>query len=130
MKAAQSRSDDTAKNIVARIGFEHDLVTAEANQPSSNPGFHSPTVLLCILLGSGVWLGNHLDPEQWGWKRQSSSNVESPTEEGFYMNDETTDVLLLVQFMSNQEDEEEEENRERKEDEGEQEEIPNDDEDE
>lgn len=30
MKAAQSRSDDTAKTIVARIGFEHDLVAAEA----------------------------------------------------------------------------------------------------
>ncbi|KAG8290201.1 hypothetical protein J6590_087951 [Homalodisca vitripennis] len=30
MKAAQSRSDDTEKTIVARIGFEHDVVAAEA----------------------------------------------------------------------------------------------------
>jgi hypothetical protein len=127
-----------------------------------------------------VWLGNQLDPEQWGWKHvnnvlepihtllppapenllnsifcnckkgcnsrcgckkvglfcslacttcqgQSCSNVESPTEEDFHINDETTDVSLLVQFTSTQEDEEEEENGEREEDGGEEEEISNDD---
>ncbi|KAG8314776.1 hypothetical protein J6590_084928 [Homalodisca vitripennis] len=150
MKAAQFR--DTAKTIVARIGFEHDLVTAEAK-------YHND----CLVQ---LWLGNQLDPEQWGWKHvnnalepthtllppapekllnsvsatakracttcqgQSCSNVESPTEEGFYMNDETTDVSLLGQFMSTQEDEEEEENREREEDGGEEEEIISDDDDE
>ncbi|KAG8305631.1 hypothetical protein J6590_065551 [Homalodisca vitripennis] len=117
--ADQSRSDDTAKTIVARIGFLHDLVAVQ------------------------VWLDNQLEPEQWGWKHannalepttrffhlhqktslilffatakkgQSCSIVESPTEEGFYINDETSDVSLLIQLTSTQKDEEEEENRER-----------------
>ncbi|KAG8285341.1 hypothetical protein J6590_082255 [Homalodisca vitripennis] len=64
-----------------------------------------------------LFLRSHLN------HRQSCSNVKSPTEEDFYMNDETTDVSLLVQFTSTQEDEEEEENREREEDGGEEEEI-------
>ncbi|KAG8325984.1 hypothetical protein J6590_053357 [Homalodisca vitripennis] len=77
-----------------------------------------------------AFLKSHLNHPCTSCQGQSCSNVESPTEEGFYMKDETTDVSLLGQFMSTQEDEEEEENREREEDGGEEEEIISDDDDE
>lgn len=54
MKAAQSRSDDTAKTIVARIGFEHDLVAAEAK-------YHNDCFVLFLKPTTGGQVGRPQD---------------------------------------------------------------------
>ncbi|CAH2091780.1 unnamed protein product [Euphydryas editha] len=54
LKVAQSRSDDTAKIVVARIGFEHDLVAAETR-------YHNDCYISFLKPTNGGKVGRPLD---------------------------------------------------------------------